>query len=461
MAHNIINMTDIPAELDLAGAGLDYMEMDPFSVAVRADGRIVRFFRSVDATVDSIADVDRAEGEAYRRFIDVATPVSRPCSRPCGESAFTHRPLANLAAVARLAGPAPAEGLVLVRDVLGPYDSLLRRRLPSDLTRGPVAAFAAHASVGPTGPRRRPVRLLAGRLPPLRPVARPGRRPALADALARRLGVLGRGAALLHARRRHRSTRRGRVRAVVTEAGERIPAATVVTAVDPKVALLDLARPAARRRGRPPIWPPCGGATSSRPSSTSPPTACPPTRDARPGDWNGLQSYIDRLDDLTAAWVAAEAGLLPDPLPLYAFTPTAIDPGLAPPGGHTVYLACPAAPATDRRGLGGPPGRVRRTRPGRARGPRPRHGARPSGPWPPAHRSTWTREGWPGAHPMHLDIGLDQLGLFRPTPRLNSHRTPIEGLYISGAGTSPTGGIAGTPGRQAARAVLADERRRR
>src|SRR5215210_3079456 len=33
VAHNIINMTDIPAELDLAGAGLVYLEMDPFSVA--------------------------------------------------------------------------------------------------------------------------------------------------------------------------------------------------------------------------------------------------------------------------------------------------------------------------------------------------------------------------------------------------------------------------------------------
>ncbi|MDQ6839934.1 MAG: FAD-dependent oxidoreductase, partial [Actinomycetota bacterium] len=55
VAHNMINMTDIPAELDLVGAGLDYLEMDPFSVAVHADGRRVRFFRSIEATVDSIA----------------------------------------------------------------------------------------------------------------------------------------------------------------------------------------------------------------------------------------------------------------------------------------------------------------------------------------------------------------------------------------------------------------------
>ncbi|GAC1548191.1 MAG: hypothetical protein NVS3B12_35360 [Acidimicrobiales bacterium] len=76
--------------------------------------------------------------------------------------------------------------------------------------------------------------------------------------------------------------------------------------------------------------------------------------------------------------------------------------------------------------------------------------------------SAWTpdamesQERWRGAHPMHLDIALDQLEPLRPTRRLASHRTPIPGLFISGAGTSPSGGIAGTPGKRAAQAVLRD-----
>ncbi len=63
VAHNIINMTDIPDELDLVGAGLDYIEMDPFSIAVHEDGRRVRFFRSVDATIDSIAETSPGCGD--------------------------------------------------------------------------------------------------------------------------------------------------------------------------------------------------------------------------------------------------------------------------------------------------------------------------------------------------------------------------------------------------------------
>ena len=65
---------------------------------------------------------------------------------------------------------------------------------------------------------------------------------------------------------------------------------------------------------------------------------------------------------------------------------------------------------------------------------------------------------WPGAHPMYLDRTPDQLGGLRPTAALASHRTPVEGLYISGAGTAPVGGISGSPGRAAARAVLKDRR---
>ncbi len=60
---------------------------------------------------------------------------------------------------------------------------------------------------------------------------------------------------------------------------------------------------------------------------------------------------------------------------------------------------------------------------------------------------------------MYLDLAMDQLGPFRPSRGLGDHRTPVEGLYISGAGTNPTGGIAGTPGRAAAKRVLEDSRR--
>lgn len=77
------------------------------------------------------------------------------------------------------------------------------------------------------------------------------------------------------------------------------------------------------------------------------------------------------------------------------------------------------------------------------------------------HAEDWEREiGLPGGHPMHLDITQDQTGPFRPLPELAGHRTPVEGLYISGAGTAPAGGVSGAPGRAAAKALLDDLPRR-
>ena len=459
VAHNIINMTDIPAELELADAGLDYMEMDPFSVAVRADGKRVRFFRSVEATVESIAEEDRAEAEDYRAFMAVATPVIRALLPAIRGEPFSDRLGTNLAAAGRLAGMLRRGGLDLVRDLVGPYDSLLRRHLGSDLTQGPVAAFAAHASVGPLVPGGALFAFWQAAYHLFGQWHARGGSGSLVDALARRLVSWG-GDVRCSTPVSRIEAPGGAVRAVVTEAGERIPTRIVVTAVDPKVALLDLVDP--------PLGGPAGrdlgAARRSNVVQALVHVAAdrlPPYPHSRPGDWNGLQSYVDRLDDLTAAWVAAEAGLLPDPLPLYAFTPSALDPGLAPPGGHTLYLACPAAPA---RIVGGWDDRRDEFVEGalatlESRAPGIRAAIRGIASRTPLDMER--DEGWPAGHPMHLDIALDQLGLFRPIPSLNSHRTPIEGLYITGAGTSPTGGIAGTPGRQAARAVVSDERRRR
>ncbi|HEX3394341.1 MAG TPA: NAD(P)/FAD-dependent oxidoreductase [Acidimicrobiales bacterium] len=451
VAHNMINMTDIPAELDLAGAGLDYLEMDPFSIAVHADGRRVRFFRSVEATVESIAESDPAEALAYRRFMNTAMPMVGsvlPALR--GQMAARELP-GRLSSLVRAFGHAPATAL---RDVLGPYDSLLRRRLPSDLTRGPVAAFAAHAASGPSAPGGAMYAFWQAAYHLFGQWHARGGAQGLTDALVTRLESLGGEVRCSRLVTRIESSA-GRVAAVVTDDGTRIPARVVVTAMDPKTALLGLLDPplagtvgadlAAARRGN--VVQALVHVATDR---------LPQYPHARPGDWNGLQSYVDRLDDLVGAWAAAEAGRLPDPLPLYAFTTSAIDDSLAPPGHCTVYLACPAAPSTVVGGWDGVGDEfvARALATMEERAPGFSDTIRGVATWTPDKMERQGR--WPGGHPMYLDLALDQLGPFRPTRALGRHRTPVAGLYISGAGTNPSGGISGTPGRRAARAVLAD-----
>lgn len=55
---------------------------------------------------------------------------------------------------------------------------------------------------------------------------------------------------------------------------------------------------------------------------------------------------------------------------------------------------------------------------------------------------------------FHGDIRLDQLFFMRPVAGWARYKTPIDGLYLCGAGTHPGGGVTGAPGYNAAHAIL-------
>jgi phytoene dehydrogenase-like protein len=56
----------------------------------------------------------------------------------------------------------------------------------------------------------------------------------------------------------------------------------------------------------------------------------------------------------------------------------------------------------------------------------------------------------------HGEMMLDQILFMRPIPGWAQYRTPIDNLYLCGAGTHPGGGVSGACGRNAARQVLKD-----
>jgi phytoene dehydrogenase-like protein len=57
---------------------------------------------------------------------------------------------------------------------------------------------------------------------------------------------------------------------------------------------------------------------------------------------------------------------------------------------------------------------------------------------------------------FHGDLSLDQLFFMRPVAGWAQYRTPIDGLYLCGAGAHPGGGVTGAPGFNAAHRVLSD-----
>jgi phytoene dehydrogenase-like protein len=54
----------------------------------------------------------------------------------------------------------------------------------------------------------------------------------------------------------------------------------------------------------------------------------------------------------------------------------------------------------------------------------------------------------------HGQMGLDQLLFMRPIPGQRGYHTPIENLFLCGAGNHPGGGVMGAPGYNAAREIL-------
>jgi beta-carotene ketolase (CrtO type) len=58
----------------------------------------------------------------------------------------------------------------------------------------------------------------------------------------------------------------------------------------------------------------------------------------------------------------------------------------------------------------------------------------------------------------HIDMTLEQMVFFRPLPEIANYKTPIENLYLTGAGTHPGGSISGMPGRNCARVFLQTQR---
>jgi phytoene dehydrogenase-like protein len=61
----------------------------------------------------------------------------------------------------------------------------------------------------------------------------------------------------------------------------------------------------------------------------------------------------------------------------------------------------------------------------------------------------------------HGTLSLDQLFSARPMLGYGNYRGPLRGLYMCGAGTHPGGGVSGAPGHNAAREIVSDFRRGR
>jgi phytoene dehydrogenase-like protein len=166
------------------------------------------------------------------------------------------------------------------------------------------------------------------------------------------------------------------------------------------------------------------------------------------------------FEEHVAAWESCARGTLPRPLAGCAIVPTGLDPSQAPDGQDTFWWWTGIAPAHPHE-------------PWETLGPKAAEeliaqasvyydglSALEIGRDINTPDSLSARFNVPDGNVYHVDTTSLRFGPMRPASGLGSYRTPVEGLFITGAGTHPVAGICGIPGQLAARTILRSGRRR-
>jgi phytoene dehydrogenase-like protein len=177
---------------------------------------------------------------------------------------------------------------------------------------------------------------------------------------------------------------------------------------------------------------------------------------ANAADLHGRIQIGPGIDYLERAFDASKYGEVSAEPYLDITIPTLQDPALAPAGGHVMSIYVQYAPyklapgktwETERDALlHNVMHTLERYAPGIEQ--------------QVVHRQVLTpqdleaRYGLSGGHILHGEPSLDQLFTMRPLLGWAQYRTPIDGLYLCGAGTHPGGGVTAGPGQNAAREIV-------
>ena len=258
-------------------------------------------------------------------------------------------------------------------------------------------------------------------------------------------------------------TSRGAVEGVALASGEEIDAPVVASSADPKQTLLRLLDATE-------VGPTLGWRAEHirAPGVVAKVTLVldrlPAIAGADDEQLRGRIVFAPSLDELERAFNDSKYGRISESPYLEATIPTLSDPSLAPEGTHVLSALFQYAPhdlrdaAWDQSASDRVADRtvqmLEAYAPGLEETIVARHVVTPA---------DLEREyGLTGGHPMHCEHALDQFFAWRPLLGHARYRLAgIGGLYLCGAGAHPGGGITGGPGRNAAKAIVADARRAR
>lgn len=455
--HLTFRTTPVMTELGLADHGLRYLDIDPAQLQRTWDDPAVwGIFHDVERTLDGLARIKPGAVEGYRRYCREAIPAARLVLEVAASGPPSWRSL--LGVVARRGGRGAATVLSWSRRSAV---EVLRRFFDDEAMVAPAVA------VGPV------VWGLSPELPntglgaltyALRHVARVGRpvggSGAVPDALAAVIRHHG-GRIMLDTRVRAITCDGASVRGVELATGDHLEAPVVVSAVDPHKTLVrwlksppvSLEPVLARWRGRPHV----AGYESKLDVVVNGPV--------RYRDLGPVADLLDGVDPAGPTMVVAPSisamhrgyqmlatgEMMPDPCFL-ANVPSALDPTMAPGGQSVLSLEALFTPYHLKGGwpTSDEPARWLR-----------RYGDLVEDDL--SDRVAHMRAVTPDRYETDFHLPLGHASSFAggplaalrsPDPELTRYRTPVNGLYLTGAATFPGAGVWGASGRNAALTVL-------
>ena len=461
---SLFRASTIADDLELGRYGLVQLPADPYHVHLEPEGASLAFWKDPRRTAEEIRHFSPRDARAFLEFaalMDAAMDIGLPLllghpTRPRVQAAATA--IANAARHRRELAP-------LTRFFISGHREIIEEWFDHPLLRAALAAMPPFCWMTQDGTGWALIYL--GICHRIMNARFQGGSVALPRALAACLNAHG-GHVRTSARVEELVAKGGSVTGVRLDTGEQLSADTVVAACSPVVTLNKLL-PAGilpdRLQRRASLIP----TTSTGAGNLKVDFAFSGRIELnRHNKWRKDGLDLRRpvvswhtYDEHLRGWNDSVAGRWPAKIPFISIVPTAIDPTQAPAGQDTCWVwsgivpSRPDLPWDDARGGIGEQvvdecaqyyDNFRNAEIGRRVFLAP---------------DLEDRFNVPGGNVYHVDPFLLRFGPARPAVGFSKYETPVPGLYLTGAGTHPTGGISGINGQQAALRLLRERSGRR
>lgn len=458
-AHILIHHTPIVRDLDLEQYGLCYIDLDPLFFAPFPDGERLYVWKDVERTCESIAEVSYEDAENYCTFVNDWKPMAEAMVET-----FLQAPTPlNVAKTLIFQSGVHKDLRFRLPAVLGTYGRLLRKAFVSPHVQGVIGWMAAQSGP-PPGERISAPFALWHPMYHHSGVRRPrGGSGMLTQALARMISAHG-GTIETSAAVDQIVVENGRAVGVRTVDGRIhtakravVSGAHIHTTLELLAGQVGSAQVASARRSE--IGNGFGMMVRFAMSELPDYNGVEGADDGFPlPEHRALQFICPDLDYLERAYGDYLAGRPSADPALIAMTFSAVDPTLAPPGKHVLFLWGQYFPYELATGgswddVGD---RVADMMLAKLAEYAPNVASSVVGRL--VQTPLWLERelGLLRGNVMHLEMSVNQMFTFRPSLGMSNYRGPAKGLYLTGASTHPGGGIMGAAGRNAAAVLLHD-----